>query len=267
MENKIKLENHKSETPLIWLETPKNPTSTLQDIRYYCRLAQKIGGIVVVDSTFATPIIQQPLELGADFVIHSSSKFMAGHSDLTAGVIVTKNEQTAAHLREQRNVMGCVLGNFETWLLLRSLRTLSLRVHQQTRSATLLAEWLEKQVQKGNRRITRVWYPGLPSSKYYGLCQTQMNGLGGGILSIEMQTIEDSLKLKKRLKIFRDATSLGGYESLVDYRYIWDKTVPPTLLRISIGLENPSDLIKDFDTALTLLSSDEPIPSHTKSSL
>jgi len=241
---------------LIWLETPKNPNCVLQDIRYYSELAEVIGGVVVVDSTFATPVLQRPLQFGAHFVVHSCSKFLAGHSDVIAGAIITKSEESQKILREERSVTGMALGNMESWLLLRSLRTLSVRVNHQSKSAGRLAEWLEREMKRENSHITRVWHPSLKSAgKHYEICQKQMEGKGPGILSVELDTVENTFKFQKALRLFTDATSLGGYDSLTDYRYRWDKTCSPTLLRISIGLEAVEDLIADMIRALKSLDS------------
>jgi len=251
--NKKLKEEMEKERIMIWLETPKNPTCTLQDIVYFSSIAKILNAFLVVDSTIGSPVLQQPLKLGADCVLHSCSKFLGGHSDVLAGALITKTNELALELREARSTFGGVLGNFEGWLLLRSLRTVDLRINQQSQTAFELAEWLEKQIQK-KRKVTKVWYPALKSSPFYEICQRQMGGKGGGLLSVELETIEDSLNLQKHLKLFRDATSFGGLESMIDYRYRWDKTVPHTLLRISIGLEGARDLINDFDNALNILT-------------
>jgi cystathionine gamma-synthase len=253
--NALAFKNGRQSPYLIWLETPKNPSCILEDIESYSKKAKQIGALLVVDSTFATPIIQKPLKLGADFVMHSATKFLAGHSDVLAGVVVSKNEITAKMLHKEQSVMGNVLGNMESWLLLRSLRTVKLRVMQQSETAQKLAEWLESQVKnpETNSVLTKVWYPNLKSSPYYDLCQKQMNGRGPGMISIELDSPENAQKLPSLLHVFIAAVSLGGYESLIDYRYKWDKTVSPLLLRLSIGLENVQDLIKDLKRAFQQL--------------
>lgn len=248
----VSFKNGRQSPYVIWLETPKNPSCSLEDIQMYSQKAKKIGALVVVDSTFATPILQKPLELGADFVVHSATKYLSGHSDVLAGVVVTKSAESSKKLHKEQSVMGNVLGNMETWLLLRSVRTLQVRVNQQCQSALMVAEWLESQINnpETNCRVTKVWYPALKSSTYYELCQTQMGGKGSGMLSVELDTPENAEKFPALLKLITVAVSLGGYESLIDYRYIWDHTVSPLLLRISIGLENPQDIIKDIKQAL-----------------
>jgi len=239
---------------LIWLETPLNPKCDLQDIRAFSDMAEVLNFVVVVDSTFATPVLQKPLSLGAHFVLHSSSKFLGGHSDLLGGVIVAKKETEAHALAKQRYVNGSVPGNLEVWLLLRSIRTLDVRVSQHSRTTHQIALWLQEQVTKKNRHITKVWYPTVSSDPQDArLLQTQMQGRGPGVLSIELDTPENTLKFHKGLKLFANATSLGGFESIVDHRYRWDKTCSETLLRLSIGLESSKDLIQDLDNALKSL--------------
>ncbi len=227
---------------VIWLETPKNPTCEIEDIAAYARRAHGAGAKVVVDSTFATPILQQPLALGADLVMHSSTKFIAGHSDVLGGVLVAPTAEQAAALRAERTVSGAVPGALEAWLTLRSLRTLALRVQRQSESATLLAAWLEG-------RVARVWHPSLPAHPGHKIAGEQMRG-PGGVLSIELDSAEAAQALPPRLRLFRNATSLGGVESLIEWRRQHDPNAPPGLLRISVGLEDPQDLIADMEQAL-----------------
>ncbi|KAL9657150.1 hypothetical protein ABK040_015856 [Willaertia magna] len=243
---------------LIWLETPNNPTCVLTDIEHYSKIAQVIGAYVAVDSTFATPVLQKPLALGADFVMHSCTKFLGGHSDLLAGAIICKDSEAWRYLREERTITGDDLGNLESWLLLRSLRSLEVRVTQQAKNAVELAKWFERQInnQETNCHITKVMHPSLENSttrEQYELWKKQMGGRGPAILSIELDTIENALKVVKYLKCFVFATSLGSVESLVDYRYYCDKNCSPTLLRLSIGLESVNDLIEDWKQALKQL--------------
>lgn len=254
-QTKVSFTNGRQSNYVIWLETPKNPSCILEDIQLYSEKAKRIGAIVVVDSTFATPILQKPLALGAHFVMHSATKYLSGHSDVLAGVVIAKSEHSCKMLHKEQSVMGNVLGNMETWLLLRSVRTLQVRVHQQCQSALIVAQWLETQINNTETRcrVTRVWYPALPSSPYYDLCQRQMGGRGSGMLSVELDTASNAEQFPKHLKLITVAVSLGGYESLIDYRYAWDKTVSPLLLRISVGLENPQDLIHDIRQALLKL--------------
>ncbi len=227
---------------LVWLETPRNPTCELADVAAHAARAHAAGALLAVDSTFATPVLQRPLALGADLVMHSVTKLLAGHSDALAGVLVAREAALAASLREARTVSGSVPGALETWLALRGLRTLGLRVRRQTGTATALAAWLEP-------RVARVWHPSLPSHPGHALAARQMSG-PGPILSIELASEAAARELPRHLALFRDATSLGGVESLIEWRRKHDPEAPPTLLRLSIGLEEPEDLVADLERGL-----------------
>ena len=240
--SKVPLDAPLGKGDLVWLETPKNPTCEIQDVAAHAARAHAAGATVLVDSTFATPVLQQPLALGADLVYHSATKFLGGHSDALAGVIVARGAGAAARLREERTVAGAVPGALETWLVLRGLRTLGLRVRRQTETATALAAWLEP-------RVARVWHPSLRSHPGHALAAAQMRG-PGPILSIELASEEGARALPGRLVLFRDATSLGGVESLVEWRRKHDPEAPPALLRLSVGLEDPADLIADLERGL-----------------
>jgi cystathionine gamma-synthase len=230
------------EGDLLWIETPKNPTCEVEDIAEHARRAHKAGAHLAVDSTFATPILQLPLALGADLVMHASTKFLAGHSDVMGGVLAVPGEATAKALRDERAITGAVPGSLEVWLTLRSLRTLSLRVWRQSESASALAAWLVP-------RVRKVWHPSLRSHPGYTVAQRQMRG-PGGVLSIELDDPAAAQSLPSRLRLFRDATSLGGVESLIEWRRKHDPSAPPALLRISVGLESPGDLIADLEQGL-----------------
>lgn len=227
---------------VVWLETPKNPTCDIEDIAAHARQAQAAGARVIVDSTFATPVLQRPLALGADVVMHSSTKFLSGHSDALGGVLAVADADAAKALRDERTVLGSVPGALEAWLTLRSLRTLPLRVQRQSDSASHIAAWLEG-------RVRRVWHPSLPSHPGYRVAATQMWG-PGGVLSIELDGPEAAQALPGRLRLFHDATSLGGVESLIEWRRRHDAAAPESLLRLSIGLEAPEDLIADLERGL-----------------
>jgi cystathionine gamma-synthase len=239
---KMPLETDPRAGDLIWLETPKNPTAELADIGAFVKRAHAVGGTLAVDSTFATPVLQQPLALGADVVMHSSTKFLSGHSDVTGGVLAVRDATLAQALRDERTVIGAVPGALEAWLTLRSLRTLTLRVTRQSESAARVAAWL-------SGKVARVWHPSLPSDPSHALMKAQMRG-GGGVLSIDLGDGARAEAFPAKLNLFRDATSLGGVESLIDWRYRYDTTSPPGLLRLSIGLEAPEDLIADLEQAL-----------------
>jgi cystathionine gamma-synthase len=227
---------------LVWVETPRNPTCELEDVAAHAARARAAGAALLVDGTFATPVLQQPLALGADVVYHSATKFLGGHSDALGGVLVARDPDVAAALREARTVSGAVPGALESWLLLRGLRTLGIRVRRQSETATALAAWLAP-------RVPRVWHPSLPTHPRHELVARQMRG-PGSILSIELSTEEAARALPRHLTVFRDATSLGGVESLVEWRRRQDPEAPPTLVRISVGLEDPEDLVADLDRAL-----------------
>lgn len=230
---------------LLWLETPKNPMCEVADIAGEVRRAHSAGAWVAVDSTFATPVLQRPLELGADIVMHSSTKFLSGHSDALGGVLAVADGERAKQLRAERAVQGSVLGVLETWLTLRSARTLALRVQRQSESATRLAAWLSKHVEK-------VWHPSLPGHPGHEVAKEQMRG-PGGVLSVELATESQARALPGKLHLFRDATSLGGVESLIEWRKRHDPKAPPKLLRVSVGLESVDDLIEDFRQGLAAL--------------
>src|SRR5512138_70673 len=207
---KIALDAPLAQGDLVWLETPRNPTCEIQDVAAHAARAHAAGARVLVDGTFASPVLQRPLALGADLVYHSVTKLLAGHSDALAGVLVARDEAVAAKLRAERTIAGAVPGALETWLALRGLRTLGLRVRRQTETATALAAWLEP-------RVARVWHPSLRSHPGHELAARQMTG-PGPILSIELATEDAARKLPKHLALFRDATSLGGVESLIEWR-------------------------------------------------
>jgi len=239
---KVPLDAPPGKGDLVWLETPKNPTCEIQDVAAHAARAHAAGASVAVDGTFATPVLQQPLALGADLVMHSATKFLAGHSDALAGVLATRDGDVARRLREARTVSGAVPGALETWLVLRGLRTLGLRVRRQTETATALAAWLEP-------RVARAWHPSLRSHPGHALAAAQMRG-PGPILSIELGSEEAARELPRHLRLFRDATSLGGVESLVEWRRRHDPEAAPALLRLSVGLEDPEDLVADLERGL-----------------
>lgn len=238
---KVPLDSPLSAGDLVWLETPRNPTCEVFDIAAHAARAHAAGARLVVDGTFATPVLQQPLALGADLVMHSTTKFLAGHSDALGGVLVARDPALADALRQARAVSGAVPGALETWLTLRGVRTLSLRVRAQTATATRLAEWLAP-------RVARVWHPSRPDHPGHALAARQMRG-PGPVLSFELDSEAAARALPGRLRLFRDATSLGGVESLVEWRRKHDPEAAPTLVRVSVGLEDPADLIADLERA------------------
>jgi cystathionine gamma-synthase len=239
---KVPLDAPVGDGDVIWLETPLNPTCELQSIAAHAARASAAGARLVVDGTFAPPVLQRPLDLGADLVLHSTSKYLAGHSDALGGVLVARSQVLAKRLRDARTFAGSVPGALETWLTLRGVRTLGIRIRQQTATATALAAWLEP-------RVSKVWHPSLRSHPGHALAEAQMRG-PGPMFSIELANEAAARDLPRHLRLFRDATSLGGVESLIEWRYKLDRQAPPALLRVSVGLEEAADLVADLEQGL-----------------
>jgi cystathionine gamma-synthase len=237
------------QTKLVWLETPANPTWDVTDIRAAADLAHAAGARCAVDSTAATPVFTRPLELGVDLVMHSATKYLNGHSDVLAGALVTPRADAAwADLRARRRAEGAVVGPFEAWLLLRGMRTLYARVERQAATAATLAARLAA------RDDVRVLYPGLPSHPGHEVARRQMRSGFGAMMSIRCADRATALRVCERVRVFLRATSLGGVESLVEHRHSVeppDTPTPPDLLRLSIGLEDPDDLARDLEQALS----------------
>lgn len=238
------------ETQLVWLETPANPTWDITDIAAAAEIAHTARARLAVDSTVATPVLTRPLELGADLVVHSASKYLNGHSDVLAGAVVcSKQDSFWQRIRAWRRDAGAVLGPFEAWLLLRGMRTLFVRVKQCSESALTIARHFD-----GHPRLSAVLYPGLPAHPGHAVAARQMTGGFGGMLSIRHKAGESAaVATAARVAVFKRATSLGGVESLIEHRASIEgpsTPVPADLLRLSIGLENPRDLIADLEQAL-----------------
>jgi cystathionine gamma-synthase len=238
------------ETRLVWVETPANPTLDVTDIAAVAEIARRAGARLAVDSTFATPVHTRPLELGADLVMHSATKYLNGHSDVIAGVVVTRAaDDFWARIKVLRFQAGAVLGPFEAWLLLRGLRTLFLRVTAQSRSAEAIARRFEN-----DPRVRVVLYPGLETHPGHGIARRQMKDGYGGMLSLCVKGgAPAALAVVAKLRLWKRATSLGGVESLVEHRASVEGPGSPTpadLLRLSTGIEATADLIADLDAAL-----------------
>jgi cystathionine gamma-synthase len=237
------------ETRAIWLETPSNPLLKVTDISAITELAQGKGIITVCDSTWATPLLQRPLDLGCDVVMHSTTKYLSGHSDVLGGALIFKeSSELATRARQIQTLGGAVPSPFDCWLVSRGIKTLAVRVRQQAANAMALAEFLEAQP-----GVERVHYPGLPSHAGYAIARRQMT-LAGGMLSVQIGGgAEEALRFMKKLRLFTMATSLGGVESLIEHRASVegpDTLTPKNLLRVSVGLEHADDLIADMAQAL-----------------
>jgi cystathionine gamma-synthase len=237
---------------MIWIETPANPTLDITDIAAITTIAQEHGAITVADSTFSTPLITRPLELDVDIVIHSVTKWIAGHSDLLMGAAITADTYLHDALRLARVSGGAIAAPFEAWLALRGLRTLPLRLKTSCENAATLAERLIN-----HPKVARVRYPGLPSHPQHQIALAQMNGLFGAIVSIELTGgVEAAQKLCSTVEVWTAGTSVGGVESLIERRRRWgfeSKETPEELIRLSVGIEDVEDLWADLERALTLL--------------
>lgn len=236
-------------TKLVWIETPSNPQLKITDIAAVAALARKNGAYSVCDNTWATPVLQRPLDLGCDVSMHSATKYFGGHSDLLSGALIFKEDgPLAQRARMIQSLGGAVPSPFDCWLVLRGLKTLPLRVLQQTASATKLAEFLNS-----HPALEAVHYPFLTSHQGVEVAKKQMSA-GGGMLSIQVKGGEEAaLAVKSKVKIFIRATSLGGVESLIEHRATAEgvhSVSPKNLLRISVGLEHIDDLIADLKQAL-----------------
>lgn len=237
-------------TRLVWVETPSNPTWDIIDIRGAARTAHQAGALLVVDSTVPTPVLTRPIELGADIVMHSATKYLNGHADVVAGALVTaKTDEFWQRIREIRAEAGALLGSFEAWLLQRGMRTLFIRVLKSSASALQIARHFEDHPQ-----LDAVLYPGLPSHPAHAIAAAQMRGGFGGMLSLRVHGGADAaIEVAKRCRVFIRATSLGGVESLIEHRYSIEgprSPIPPDLLRLSVGIESVDDLIADLEQAL-----------------
>lgn len=233
---------------LLWLESPTNPLLAVADLPALAVGAHRLGMDVVVDNTFASPILQRPLELGADVVVHSASKSLAGHSDVIMGALVTGRDDVFGQLADRRSLHGAVPGPWEAWLTLRGVRTLALRTERSCATAAELARRLQ-----GHRAVTRVRYPGLPDDPGYERACAQMSAFGS-IVSFEVKGDAESAEaMAARLDLVTVGTSLGGVESLIERRgrLVGEEALPPTLLRLSVGIEDVEDLWADLDGALT----------------
>jgi cystathionine gamma-lyase len=244
-----------STTRLIYCETPTNPMMNLTDLAAIGDITQAHGYLYVVDNTFATPFFQRPLEHGADIVLHSTTKYLNGHSDMVGGLLVTRRDDLAERLGFIQNAAGAVPGPMDSWLALRGIKTLPLRMRQHDVNGRRVAEWLTHQ-----RTVTKLYYPGLPSHPQHELACRQMTGFGG-MISLDLGDPERARRFVEKTRIFVLAESLGGVESLIGHpASMTHASVPPamrkamgltdSLIRLSCGVEDPEDLITDLDQAM-----------------
>ena len=237
-------------TRLVWIETPANPLWDIVNIAAAAEIAHAGGARFAVDSTVATPVFTRPLELGADLVMHSATKYLNGHSDLVAGALVTRaRDEHWERIAGVRKQIGGILGSFESWLLLRGMRTLFPRVRTAAASAQTIAESLQR-----HKSVAQVLYPGLPDFKGHAIAARQMQGGFGAMMSIRVKGGEvAAIATAARVEVWKRATSLGGVESLIEHRASVegpDTPCPPDLLRLSVGIEDPGDLLEDLTQAL-----------------
>lgn len=244
-------------TRLVWVETPTNPLLKLVDLERVAAIAKKRGIWAAADNTFASPYVQRPLEHGFDLVVHSTTKYLNGHSDMVGGVaVVADNAELGERLKFLQNAVGAIQGPFDSFLALRGLKTLALRMERHCTSGLKVAAWLER-----HPKVRRVFYPGLASHPQHALAKKQMHGFGG-MISAELEgTLDDARRFLERCQLFALAESLGGVESLIEHPGLMTHGSVPvdvraalgisdTLVRLSVGIEDPDDLIADLDAAL-----------------
>ncbi len=240
----------RANTRLVWAETPSNPLLKIVDLAAVSRIAREAGALALVDNTFATPILQRPIELGFDLVLHSTTKYMGGHGDVQGGAVVfARRDATLDAARRIRDVQGSVASPFNSWLVLRGLRSLPCRLERQSANAMAVAEFLET-----HPAVEAVHYPGLAGHPGHDVARRQMRSFGGMLSLLVREGREKAIAATVRTKLFVNATSLGGPESLIEHRASSEgpqSTTPQNLLRLSVGLESPDDLIEDLSQALS----------------
>lgn len=239
-----------AQTKIVWIETPSNPLLTISDIQAISEIAHQSGALLVADNTWASPLVQRPLAHGADIVMHSTTKYISGHTDVLGGALIfARNDEVTARAQMVQTLGGAVPSPFDCWLMMRGIRTLALRVRQQVASAQRVAEFLAD-----HPAIERVNYPGLDSHTGHAIAARQMTNGFGGMLSFHVRGgADDAMALAARLQLFTRATSLGGIESLIEHRASIEgptSATPQNLLRVSIGIEHVDDLIDDLRQAI-----------------
>ena len=242
-----------SSTHMVWFETPTNPLLTIIDIEQICAVVHELGGLVVVDNTFATPYLQQPISLGADAVVHSATKYLGGHSDVVGGVVTTSHEALAEHIGFVQNAVGAVAGPFDSYLVLRGIKSLAVRMDRHCENAATVVDLL-----MGHPRVSEVLYPGLEDHPGHDVAVRQMSGFGG-MVSFRLEGGREAAeKLAMSTRVFTLAESLGAVESLIEHPGAMTHAsaagsaleVPDDLIRVSVGIESVDDLVADLDRAL-----------------
>ncbi len=248
-------------TKLLWVETPTNPVLRLADIKALSEIARKKKILTVVDNTFSSSYLQRPLDLGADLVLHSTTKYMGGHSDVVGGAIVTSNSEVYENLKFHQNAVGAVPGPFDSWLVMRGLKTLAIRMREHCKNAEAIAKHLDK-----HPAIEKVIYPGLPSHPQHELAKKQMDGFGGMVSCVVRGGAENARIVLNNTKLFALAESLGGVESLIGHPATMthasipkeireERGITDGFIRLSVGIEDVDDLIADLDNALAKIPS------------
>jgi len=237
-------------TKLVWIESPSNPLLKISDIHAISDIAHEVGALVLVDNTFATPILQRPLQLGADIVLHATTKYCGGHSDVQGGIVVLGRHDTLyENLLRTRTLLGAVASPFASWLVLRGLRTLHCRIEKHSANAAAVAAAM-----LNAKNVEQVYYPGLVSHAGHEIASRQMKGFGGILSFLVRGGYEAAVRVASRVGLFINATSLGGTESLIEHRASTEgkgSKAPNNLLRLSVGLEHPDDLLEDLFQALS----------------
>ncbi|KAJ1982927.1 hypothetical protein H4R35_000053 [Dimargaris xerosporica] len=241
---------------LVWIENPTGPTGEVYDTRHYADHAHTYGARLVVDATMAPPPLQQPFRQGADFIVHSAAKYLSGHSDVMGGVIITRCCQDAEQLKVHRTVMGAIMGSLESWLLLRSLRTLSVRVMAQSRTTAQLVAWLNMATRGCPHDglpanvVAKVFHGSLQSlPKGFDVCTSFPHGFGA-VFTVQLSSEAHARRLSHQFSILDAATSFGSYRSTIEWRHAIDPKQPPATLRVAVGLESIEDLKRDWRRAL-----------------
>ena len=239
----------RDETRLLWLETPSNPLLQVVDISRFAAMARDRGALTVVDGTFATPALQRPIELGADFVLHSTTKYLGGHSDVQGGALAfARRDEFFERVDQVRQLTGAVASPFSSWLVMRGIRSLAARMRVHSANATAVASFLAR-----HRRVEAVFYPGLETHPGHETARRQMSDFGGMLSFLVRGGRAEALAVAGKAKVFTRATSLGGVESLIEHRASSEgpeSQTPQNLLRLSVGLEHPEDLLADLEQAL-----------------